>query len=212
MPAHLHCARLAAVSYLQTKNREEHTILGIRQTLAATAGILLLAGPAYAAEPFVLTSPAFKDGTPLATKNAGNIKTNPNCVGENVSPPLAWANPPEGTKSYAIVMTDPDGQNGLGVVHWVAYGIPASVTGFAEGEVSKPSDKFVGGKGSAGKDVYLGPCTPPNTVYHHYTYTLIATDFDPKELPPGLTRDELFVKLKGHNKAATGLIGLFKKP
>jgi Raf kinase inhibitor-like YbhB/YbcL family protein len=187
-------------------------MIEFRQILAAAAGTFLLAGSAYAAEPFVLTSSAFKDGMPLATKNAGNIKTNPNCVGDNVSPPLAWANAPEGTKSYVILMVDPDGQNGLGVVHWIAYGIPASVTGFTENEVSAPSDKFVGGKGSAGKDIYVGPCTPPNTVYHHYTFTLIATDLDPKELPAGLTRDELFAKIKGHNKAATGLIGLFKKP
>jgi len=184
----------------------------IRQTFAVAAGVLLLAGPAYAAEPFSLTSSAFKDGTPLATKNAGNTKANPNCVGENVSPPLTWANAPEGTKSFAIFMVDPEGQNGLGVVHWLAYGIPASVTSFAEGETSKLSDKFVGGKGTAGLDVYAGPCTPPNTVYHHYTLTLVATDLDPKELPAGLTRDEFFTKLKGHGKGATGLIGLFKHP
>jgi phosphatidylethanolamine-binding protein (PEBP) family uncharacterized protein len=59
----------------------------------------------------------------LATKNAGNIKTNPNCIGENVSPPLAWSNVPPGTKSLALIMTDPEGRGGLGVDHWVAYGI-----------------------------------------------------------------------------------------
>ena len=187
-------------------------MFGPRHVLATTAGVLLLAGSAYAAESFVLSSPAFKDGTPLATKNAGDIKTNPNCVGQNVSPPLAWAHAPAGTKSYALIMVDPAGRNGLGVVHWAAYGIPASVTGFTEGETSKASDKFGGGKGTAGHTVYLGPCTPPNTVYHHYTFTLIATDLDPKALPPGLTREELFDKLNGHNKTATGLIGLFKKP
>jgi Raf kinase inhibitor-like YbhB/YbcL family protein len=187
-------------------------MFGIRQTLAAASGILLLAGTAYAAEPFSLISSAFKDGTPLALKNAGANKANPNCIGENVSPPLAWANVPDGTKSFALLMTDPEGQAGLGSVHWVAYGIPASVTGFAEGEVSKPSDKYVGGKGSAGQAIYVGPCTPPNTTYHHYTFTLIATDLDPKELAPGLTRDELLPKLKGHSKGAAGLVGLFKKP
>jgi Raf kinase inhibitor-like YbhB/YbcL family protein len=185
---------------------------GLSRAIAVTAGAFLLAGAAHAAEPFAITSSTFKDGTPLAKKNAGNLKKNPNCVGDNVSPPLAWANPPAGTKSYAISVVDPDGQNGLGVVHWVAYGIPASVTSFAEGEVGKPSDKFVGGKGSAGRDVYVGPCTPPNTVYHHYTFTLIATDLDAKALPAGLTRDELFAKIKGHNKGATSIIGLFKKP
>ena len=74
---------------------------------------------------FTLTSPSFKDGERLATKNAGNNKSNPNCVGENISPALAWANPPEGTKSYALLMFDPEGRPPGGVSHWVAYGIPA---------------------------------------------------------------------------------------
>ena len=110
---------------------------------------------ANAAEPFTLMSSTFKDGTPLQQKNAGNRKDNPNCVGENVSPPLAWSNPPAGTKSFALVMVDPEGRGGLSVIHWVAYGIPASVTGFAEGEVSKPSPNFVGGKGTNGAAIYL---------------------------------------------------------
>jgi Raf kinase inhibitor-like YbhB/YbcL family protein len=189
-----------------------NVMLKLRHTLATAAGFLLLVGSAYAAEPFSLTSPAFNDGGLLAVKNAGANKANPNCIGENVSPPLSWANVPDGTKSFALLMTDPEGQAGLGSVHWVAYGIPASVTAFAEGEVSKPSDKYVGGKGSAGQSIYIGPCTPPNTTYHHYTFTLIATDLDPKELPAGLTRDELLPKLKGHSKGGTGLVGLFKKP
>ena len=75
---------------------------------------------------FTLTSPSFKDGERLATKNAGNNKSNPNCVGENISPALTWANPPEGTKSYALLMFDPEGRPPGGVSHWVAYGIPVS--------------------------------------------------------------------------------------
>jgi phosphatidylethanolamine-binding protein (PEBP) family uncharacterized protein len=55
-----------------------------------------------------------------------------------------------------------------GVSHMVVYGIPASVTGFAEGELSQPSDKFVGGKSTMEKAVYFGPGTPPNTDWHHY--------------------------------------------
>ncbi|TMJ88808.1 MAG: YbhB/YbcL family Raf kinase inhibitor-like protein, partial [Alphaproteobacteria bacterium] len=86
---------------------------------------------------FTITSPSFKDGERLATKMAGNNKQNPNCVGENVSPALSWSNPPEGTKSYALLMFDPEGRPPGGVSHWVAYGIPVSVTGFAEGEASK---------------------------------------------------------------------------
>ena len=183
----------------------------IRQTLAAVAGVLLLAGTAYAAEPFTITSASFKDGAYLAKKNAGANKANPNCVGENVSPPFAWSNVPAGTTSFALVMTDPDGR-GTGVDHWIAYGIPASVTGFAENEVGKPSDKYVGGIGTAKQSIYLGPCTPPGTSPHHYTFILIATDLDPKALPAGLTKLELFAKLDGHVKGSTGIVGLFKNP
>ena len=109
-------------------------------------------------------------------------------------------------------MYDPEGRGGLGVVHWVAYGIPAAVTGFAEGEVSKDTDKYVGGKSTPGLSHYFGPCTPPKTGHHHYTFTLIATDLDPKELPAGLSRDELFAKLQGKTKGAAGIVGLFGKP
>ena len=57
---------------------------------------------------------------------------------------------PDGTKSFVFLMIDPEGRAPGGVNHWVAYGIPASVTGFAEGEVSKPSDKYIGGKSTQG--------------------------------------------------------------
>ena len=170
----------------------------------ATHGELPSMGDAFA-----LTSTTFRDGTMLAVKNAGNIKSNPNCIGENVSPPLAWSNVPAGTKSFALIMYDPEGRGGLGVDHWTAYGIPASRTGFAEGETSQLSNKYVPGKGTAGLGHYLGPCTPPGTGLHHYTFTLIATDVEPDALPPGLTRAELFAKLNGHSKGSAGLVGLF---
>lgn len=168
--------------------------------------------PARAAEPFTLESSAFKDGGRLQVKNAGDNKKNPNCVGTNVSPPLAWKNAPAGTKSYAITMRDLAGRGGLGVDHWVIYGIPASVTGFAEGEASKASDKFVGGQNLPKTGLYFGPCTPPNTTDHHYVITLIATDLDPKALKAGLTINDFLSALKGHEKGATEIVGLFKHP
>jgi Raf kinase inhibitor-like YbhB/YbcL family protein len=160
---------------------------------------------------FTITSSSFKDGERLATKMAGNNKQNPNCVGDNVSPALSWSNPPAGTKSYALIMYDPEGRGGLGVVHWVAYGIAASVTGLAEGETSKQTDKYVGGKSTMSLPHYFGPCTPAGAP-HHYTFTLIATDLEPAALQPGMTRDEVMKALDGHAKAATGIIGTFSKP
>jgi hypothetical protein len=183
------------------------SILAVAVALAAMCGTR----GALAQGVFTLSSPDFKDGARLALKNAGNNKANPNCIGENISPALSWANPPEGTKSYALLMFDPEGRPPGGVSHWVAYGIPVAVTGFAEGEVSRPSDKYVGGLGTAKLSTYTGPCTPAGPP-HHYTFTLIATDLEPTALAPGLTRDELIKALDGHAKSATGLIGMFSKP
>ena len=187
-----------------------------RHLLPCGALTLAFAASAAAADPFTLTSTTFKDGQLMPRKVANSTPNNPNCVGENVSPQLSWANPPEGTKSFALLMEDPEGRGGAGVHHWVAYGIPPNVTSFAEGEVSKASDKYVGGKSTQGVGNYSGPCTPPGTP-HHYTFVVIATDLDPKELPPGLTREEFLAKLVpagglSHAKGTAGLVGLFVKP
>jgi Raf kinase inhibitor-like YbhB/YbcL family protein len=190
---------------------------GIIATPLMTGGFLaaslLIAPLARAADVFTLSSPALQDNGTLATKNACSDKQRtPNCVGENISPPLAWSNVPDGTKSFALLLFDPEGRAPAGVSHMVVYGIPADVKGFAEGELSKPSEKFVGGKNLMGVGIYFGPGTPPNTDWHHYTFTLVATDLDPKALQPGLTRDELAKALEGHAKGSAGLVTRFKHP
>lgn len=183
-------------------------------TAGGSFAVLVLAVSAtWAADVFTLTSPAIQDNGTLATKNACSDKQRtPNCVGENISPPLQWSNPPEGTKSFALLLFDPEGRAPAGVSHMVVYGIPADVKGFAEGELSKPSDKFVGGKNLMGVGIYFGPGTPPNTDWHHYTFTLVATDLDPKALQPGMTRDELAKALEGHVKGSAGLVTRFRHP
>jgi Raf kinase inhibitor-like YbhB/YbcL family protein len=189
----------------------------LRSLLATVVVVLAVTGGAKAADPFMLSSTTFKDGQMMPRKVANNLAANPNCVGENVSPQLSWTGVPEGTKSFAIMMVDPEGRGGAGVNHWVAYGIPASITSFAEGELSKLSDKYVGGKSTQGVGFYSGPCTPPGTP-HHYTFVIVATDLDPKELPPGLMREELQAKIvppapaASHAKGSAGLVGLFVKP
>ena len=168
----------------------------LAKTLLATAGLILALG---------CTSQ-------VANKNPQN----PNCVGDNVSPQLSWSGAPADIKSFAILMEDPEGRGGAGVHHWVAYGIPPNVTSFAEGEVSKESDKYVGGKSTQGVGYYSGPCTPPGSP-HHYTFVVIATDFEVKELAPGLTREDFLAKLvpqggMSRAKGSAGLVGLFVKP
>jgi Raf kinase inhibitor-like YbhB/YbcL family protein len=172
------------------------------------------------AKVFEISSTTFKDGQMLPVKAANskaNAPNNANCVGENVSPQLSWVNPPADTKSFVLLMEDPEGRAPAGVHHMVTYGIAPTVTGFAEGELSKPSDKFVGGKATQGTGIYNGPCTPANVQPHHYTFLLIATDLEPKDLPPGLTREELIAKMVVQGqppraKGSAGIVGLFVKP
>ena len=189
----------------------------LRHAFAACALTVTFAATAVAQTAFTVTSTTFKDGQLMPRKVANMNANNPNCVGENVSPQLSWTGAPDGTKSFAILMEDPEGRGGAGVHHWVAYGIPPSVTSFAEGEVSKASEKYIGGKSTQGVGNYSGPCTPPGSP-HHYTFVVVATDFEPKELPAGLTREEFLAKLvppapgMSHAKGATGLVGLFVKP
>src|ERR1035437_1634497 len=82
------------------------------------------ASVSWGADLLTLTSPTFKDNDIWPSKYACADPGPPPRPGENVSPPLAWSNPPANTKSLALIMQDPDGGFGLGSVHWVAYDIP----------------------------------------------------------------------------------------
>lgn len=155
---------------------------------------------------FELTSPAFSDNGMMAQKYAGKSPHNANCVGENVSPPLAWKNPPEGTKSFALIVFDQEGRFGLGVTHWIAYGIDGRARSLPEGAGADPSGKFVGGKNILGVNTYLGPCPQKGAGTHHYVFTLVATKLEPNALQPGLTKQELLDAIGKDAIAGTGLI------
>jgi hypothetical protein len=176
------------------------------RTTSALAAVALAALSACASvEPaapptaFRLSSPTLPDNAMLASRNGGNLKTNPNCLGDNVSPPLEWVNAPEKTRSLVLLMDDQAGRAGLGVSHMVVYGIPPTVRSFAEGELgAAPKDgRFVAGKSTPGPTGYFGPCAPRGNAPQHYVFTLIATDLEPGALGPGLTKDEVLKALQG---------------
>ena len=191
------------------------SLLFSRATVGATGLILLtpllcscmsmdsMQGPATA---FRLSSPGLPDNGMLSQKNAGNNPKNKNCTGTNVAPPLQWFNAPEKTRSFAIIMHDQAGRAGLGVSHWVAYGIPANMTALAEGEASGPSKHIVHGKGTIGSEFYAGPCPPIGNAPQHYVFTLIASDLEPDALKPDLTETELLESLKDHALRAASLV------
>ncbi len=107
------------------------------------AAITLPATAAWA-DAFELSSPGLMDGATLDSNHAADAQ---NCGGKNVSPALQRRNAPAGTKSFAVGIFDPDGAKGLGVVHWLMYGMPASTTSLAEGT---PPAVSVGGTNRTG--------------------------------------------------------------
>jgi Raf kinase inhibitor-like YbhB/YbcL family protein len=185
--------------------------------LAATALALGFASAsAGAAEPvsklFALSSPAFADDAVLPLKYAGGTLCGKDSRGGNTSPPLAWINPPSGTKSFAVVMIDPDGRRGLGSVHWLAYNIPASRTALQEGEGGAPPPADVTpGKNSRGTAGYTRPCGPPADAPHHYVIDVLALDLAPGALPAGLDRDQLFAALAGHSLGPASLVVRYRR-
>ncbi len=189
------------------------TITPAKAFLLTTALTLAALGApaAPAAGVFTLESTTFKDGQ-LLPKPVGDIPARgANCKGENVSPQLSWSNAPEGTRSFVFVVSDPDAGLGAGITHWVAYGISPETTSFAEGEASQPSGKYIAGKSTKNIPGFGGPCPPPGSP-HHYLFQIVATDLDPKDLPPGLTFSELQEKLKGHRKGESSLVGTYVNP
>jgi Raf kinase inhibitor-like YbhB/YbcL family protein len=188
--------------------RVEYLAFCMGLSMASLGMVSLAAGPAWAA-PFSVSSSSVRDGGMLAKKYAADPMRM--CGGENVSPALAWANPPKATKSFAIFMFDSDGRMGLSVSHWVAYGIPAKVMSLAEGEAAKESTKFIGGKGTRGNALYIGPCPPMGDAPHHYLFTVVATDLDPHALKPEMTRDEVYAALAGHALAGASIVGKFAR-
>src|ERR1700680_1987559 len=144
--------------------------------LAASIGAATLAGTASsgraASAPFMVTSSSFTDGGTLSRKNAANDPMRM-CGGENVSPALAWSNPPARTRSFVVFLLDPDGLLGQGVSHWLGYGVPANIAAFTEGEITKGSKNFVGGKGTRDNALYIGPCPPVGDAPHHYVFTVV---------------------------------------
>ena len=160
----------------------------MRNIIGISVALLLGAAGTASAAPFALTTTAFKSGGNIDQKNAGNIM---GCTGENKSPALEWKNPPPGTKSFALMVHDPDAPTGgAGFWHWVVYNIPADATSLPEGAgdtagASLPKGA-VQGNTDMGKPGYVGPCPPPGPK-HHYNFMLYPLKVDKLDVPPGAT-------------------------
>ena len=116
--------------------------------------------------------------TSTAFENNGLIPGDNTCMGNDLSPQLSWSGAPVGTASFAIVMTDVD--VGAGLIHWIAWDIPPTITQLAEGvETSFEPSALSGGKQSLSYDGqtrgYAGPCPPAVHEYEFSVYALHET-------------------------------------
>jgi Raf kinase inhibitor-like YbhB/YbcL family protein len=156
-------------------------------------------------------------GKPMATfqlktsafSNGGVIPSKFTCDAADVSPALSWNDPPAGTKSFALIMDDPDARAGTWV-HWVLYDLSASVRELPEG-VPKTKDLEIGarqGSNDFRRIGYGGPC-PPRGTTHRYSFRLYALDRH-TQLPAGAAKSDLEHAMKGHILAQSELIGRFQ--
>jgi Raf kinase inhibitor-like YbhB/YbcL family protein len=109
-----------------------------------------------------------------------------------VSPALEWTDPPAGTKSFALMVHDPDAPTGgSGFWHWVVYNIPADTkslpAGAGKADGSALPKGAVQGNTDIGKPGYVGPCPPEGSPTHHYNFTLYALKVDKLDIPAGST-------------------------
>jgi Raf kinase inhibitor-like YbhB/YbcL family protein len=137
----------------------------------------------------------------------GDIPARFTCSGEDLSPALAWTDPPSGTRSFALITDDPDAPSGT-FTHWVVYDLPPRARQLPEG-VPRTADPEGGRQGHNDFDKvgYSGPCPPPGNP-HRYSFRLYALD-KKLDLRAGATKSDVERAAKGHVLAQAELRGRF---
>jgi Raf kinase inhibitor-like YbhB/YbcL family protein len=153
-----------------------------------------------------IQSQAFTPGETVPRQHTGD--------GEDVSPALSWSGLPDGTKTLALIMDDPDAPTPEPWVHWVIYGMPGDLAGLPKGVATKAELRepkgAVQGKNSWGTIGYRGPAPPKGHGVHHYHFKLYALDAT-LELPAGLSKNDLLRRIDGHVLAQGELVGTYQR-
>lgn len=159
---------------------------------------------------FKLTSASFSDGATLAEVHVFNSF---GCSGGNQSPALSWSGAPEGTKSYAILMYDPDAPTGSGFWHWVVYNLPATTNGLAAGAGEASGKSLPAGSAQGRTDFgspgYGGPCPPPGSGNHRYYFRVHALKVEKLDLPAGATAALAGFNINANTLATAQIVGVF---
>lgn len=161
---------------------------------------------------FHVTSPQLKDGGKLAVDQVFNDF---GCTGKNISPELIWENPPDGTKSFAVTVYDPDAPTGSGWWHWVIFNIHANIRRLPAdaGNVNVP----LAPKGSIqsttdfGKPGYGGACPPIGHGPHRYIFSVFALDVESLALDSTTTAALVGFHLNQHALAKAQITALYSR-
>ena len=175
--------------------------------VAVLLAVPLACGPsAGPSGPMRLTSTAFGPGERIPVRYTAD--------GQNISPPLQWANLPEGTQDLALIVEDPDAPGPTPWVHWLIYCIDATYPYLPSGIDPVPLPEVPPatrqGANSANTIGYRGPSPPAGSGVHHYHFRLYALDA-PLLAVPGLDKAGLLGALEGHILQTAELIGTYSR-
>lgn len=148
-----------------------------------------------------LSSPAFAAGQAIPAEFT--------CTGANTSPPLAWADAPSGTKSFALLLEDPDAPGGT-FRHWGVYDLATDRHELAAGAGQSGSADLKQARNDFGDNNYGGPCPPPGDRPHHYVFRVMALDVEKLSPEPGQVAD-IVDAMHGHVLASAFLVADYQR-
>ena len=151
---------------------------------------------------FLLKSSAFSDGSALPTEFT--------CDGADQSPPLEWSEPPEGTKSFALIVDDPDAPSGT-FSHWAAFNIPGTARDLAAGAGNQAEGMMSQARNDFGKSGYGGACPPNGHGPHRYRFKLLALDVDRLDIPPDAKVKDVEARAEQHLVARAEMTGTYER-
>jgi Raf kinase inhibitor-like YbhB/YbcL family protein len=153
--------------------------------------------------PLTLISPVFAEGEKIPVKYTGD--------GENFSPPLRWSGAPDGTRSFVLIMDDPDAPGGT-FHHWAIFNIPGDRTQLPESLETGP--EAVGlkyGRNDFGNARYDGPKPPKGHGRHRYRFRLAALDVPSLGIPAQAGVAQIWKEARKHLRDETELVGFYER-
>jgi Raf kinase inhibitor-like YbhB/YbcL family protein len=153
----------------------------------------------FAAAAFSISSPAFSEGGAIPSKYTCDAGP------QNPSPALSWKDAPANTKSFALIVHDPDAPLAGGFTHWVLFDIPSSTTSLPEG--FQPGSVGISGNSGFRRAGYGGPCPPSGS--HHYHFMLSALDVPTLGLQAGATKPDVEKAMEGHVIGKAETVGVY---